>query len=863
MQQFETQNDENVTSEIIDEPKLKSRAPYIAAIVFLIISVVSAFSISFVGEFINTKTDELLGLLSYVVFALTAYLAVLTLVNKKVHTIIRRKVAGVALLVAGLIIIFGDSNFAGAFGNFVDQKITETITLPGAAFVGILLLFFGSSIILFDNWTAIIRKAWARWKARNKVNVKKVDHEVIKPVFDKKVFAADTDKISAYKGSLNEEVSSDLEFIQNKPSVNDRIIFKGNMKRSFFIDDEQSDFEDVCPQSDAFEFASDKLNEKDTRTEEEIIESSSNILEKPVVKEYNLDIRPHGFVNREDENVQSNVVAQQEVEVEVEEVEFINNQLFEETKIEEFDELPFEIENKAPEIKLELAPFEVKTEAAPIIVAEKVSYNDNTNDGEVTQNESEKPMKNVQVKKGYKKPGLELLNEPSITNGSEENVVNANAMKSILEQALSNFGVVATVDNITVGPAITRYELVPEIGTRISKVVNLQDDIKMALAAKEIRIEAPIPGKSAIGIEVPNKVPTMVSFKEVLEKAPKDKADSKMLVALGKDVSGAPVFAELNKMPHMLVAGATGSGKSVCINTILTSIIMRAKPDEVRLLLIDPKMVELSGYDGIAHLLCPVVTDPKRASVALRNLVNEMERRYSAFKDTYTKNIEGYNEEAEKNGVEKMPYILAIIDELADLMIVAAKDVEESIMRITQKARAAGIHLIVATQRPSVDVITGVIKANIPSRIAFAVSSQVDSRTILDAVGAEMLLGKGDALFAPIGQSSPTRIQGAFISENEVKNVVYHVKMEMNAQYADEMINLKVSSGNSNSNSEENDEIFPEVVDFVISEGRASTSLIQRRFGIGYNRAARMIDVMEAEGIIGPAQGSKPREVLK
>ena len=390
-----------------------------------------------------------------------------------------------------------------------------------------------------------------------------------------------------------------------------------------------------------------------------------------------------------------------------------------------------------------------------------------------------------------------------------------------------------------------------------------------------MRIQAPIPGKSTVGIEISNETPTTVYIKEIMDKLVSLKSDNKLLVALGKDILSNPKFCEINKTPHLLVAGATGSGKSVCINCILASILMNAKPDEVRLLLVDPKKVELSVFNGVPHLLAPVVTDPKKASVALSKIVKEMEDRYDIFEEKGVKNIGSYNEMVEKKNknlsdsekLKKMPYIVVIVDELADLMLVASKEVEDSIMRITQMARAAGIHLIIATQRPSTDVITGVIKANIPSRISFAVSSGIDSRTILDMTGAEKLLGRGDMLFLPMGESIPTRIQGAWITEEEVKRIVDYTISQQKAIYDEKLMNLTPTSetqvdANTKLKEEYDDPLYDEIVEFVITSGKASASLLQRRFKLGYNRAARIIDLLEERGIIGPQNGSKPREVL-
>lgn len=463
----------------------------------------------------------------------------------------------------------------------------------------------------------------------------------------------------------------------------------------------------------------------------------------------------------------------------------------------------------------------------------------------------------------YELPPLRLLNLPKKTDQSGEyQLIHDNAAK--LERTFKSFGVRARITQVHLGPAVTKYEVHPDVGVKVSKIVSLSDDIALALAAKDIRMEAPIPGKSAIGIEVPNSDVAMVSLREVLEATQNDRPECKLLIGLGRDITGEAVVAELNKMPHLLIAGATGSGKSVCINAIVTSILMRTKPHEVKLMMIDPKMVELNVYNGIPHLLAPVVTNPKRASQALQKVVGEMERRYELFSYTGTRNIEGYNEHMKRHNLEEkdnqplLPFIVVIVDELADLMMVASSDVEDSITRLAQMARAAGIHLIIATQRPSVDVITGVIKANIPSRIAFAVSSSTDSRTILDMSGAEKLLGRGDMLFLPVGASKPIRVQGAFLSDEEVEEVVNFAITQQKAQYQEEMIPDDVPEQRG----AVADELYDDAVQLIVEMQTASVSMLQRRFRIGYTRAARLIDEMEARGIVGPYEGSKARKVL-
>ena len=474
----------------------------------------------------------------------------------------------------------------------------------------------------------------------------------------------------------------------------------------------------------------------------------------------------------------------------------------------------------------------------------------------------------------YTLPSTSLLDIPKKSTNNNQANIESNINK--LEEVLREFGITGKVVAVTVGPAFTQYELALKAGTKLSKLTSINKEISLVLAKKDVRIQAPIPGKSTVGIEIANDTTTTVYIRDIMESLPKDKKDSKLLVALGKDIMSNTMYCEINKTPHLLVAGSTGSGKSVCINCILASILMRTKPDEVKLLLVDPKKVELSMYNGVPHLLAPVVTDPKKASVALAKIVSEMERRYDIFEEKGVKNIGTYNEYIEKKNatlpesekIKKMPYIVVIVDELADLMLVASKEVEDSIMRITQMARAAGIHLIIATQRPSTDVITGVIKANIPSRISFAVSSGIDSRTILDMTGAEKLLGRGDMLFLPSGENTPIRIQGAWITEDEIHRIVDYVVNQQKAQYDEKMLNLNapVETGGVDANTdlkeEYDDPLYDEIVEFVITTGKASASLLQRRFKLGYNRAARVIDLLEERGIIGPMNGSKPREVL-
>jgi DNA segregation ATPase FtsK/SpoIIIE, S-DNA-T family len=468
----------------------------------------------------------------------------------------------------------------------------------------------------------------------------------------------------------------------------------------------------------------------------------------------------------------------------------------------------------------------------------------------------------------YVFPPIELL---GINKDKDKNydkkAIHATAVN--LQKTLASFGVDAKVINITHGPTVTRYELAPNTGVKVSKIVNLADDIALNLAAKSIRIEAPIPGKAAVGIEVPNASPESVFLREVIESKEFKSNDSKLAYSLGKDAAGEIIIGDVAKMPHMLVAGATGSGKSVCINSIIVSLLYKSKPSEVKLILVDPKMVELSGYNGIPHLLIPVVTDPKKAAGALNWAVQEMVNRYNLFASKGVKDIKGYNSLKDET-VAKLPQIVIIIDELADLMMVAPNDVEDAICRLAQMARAAGMHLVIATQRPSVDVITGIIKANIPSRIAFTVSSQIDSRTILDSAGAEKLLGKGDMLYYPVGATKPQRIQGTYISEKEIEKIVETIKKDSEAEYSDDIIESieksKVGKDKKNIDSEEEDNdsdmLLNDAIDMVVDMGQASASMLQRRFKIGYSRAGRIVDQMEARGLISGYDGSKPRQLL-
>ena len=515
-------------------------------------------------------------------------------------------------------------------------------------------------------------------------------------------------------------------------------------------------------------------------------------------------------------------------------------------------------------------------------ISELTTKNENIEEKQVAEEVKVQEMEEVKERKqikhniSYTLPPIDLLERPKKKNKTaDQSIIEKNIIT--LEKVLSDFKINGKVVEVHIGPSVVQYELEIASGTRVNKITSINREIALALAKKDVRIEAPIPGKNTVGIEFANEAPTPVSFYEIINSKKMQEDKAKFLrVPLGKSIMGDVETCDVNKMPHLLIAGTTGSGKSVCVNGIICSILMRAKPDEVKLVMVDPKVVELSVYNGIPHLMCPVVSDPKKAAVALSKMVMEMERRYQTFSDSKTKNIEGYNDYVEKynqshpgDELEKMPYIVIIIDELADLMMVAAKEVEDSILRITQKARAAGMHLIVATQRPSTEVITGLIKANIPSRIAFSVGSGIDSRTILDQTGAENLLGKGDMLYLPIGINSPQRIQGSYITDDEIKRIIDFVTNQQEADYDDVMMNLEAPTEEKQEKTksveieeDEDDPLYNEIVEFVISTQKASASLLQRKFKLGYNRAARIIDLLEERGIIGPQNGSKPREVL-
>ncbi|PEG10103.1 cell division protein FtsK, partial [Bacillus wiedmannii] len=577
--------------------------------------------------------------------------------------------------------------------------------------------------------------------------------------------------------------------------------------------------------------------------------------EKPmqqVVVESRVEEKPMQQVAVEPQ-VEEKLMQQVAVEPQVEEKPI--QQVVVESRVEEKPMQQVVVESRVEEQPVQQEVVEPQVEEQ----VQKPTSNTEVQEKAYVVNQRENDMRNVlQTPPTYAIPPLTLLSIPQ--QAALDNTEWLDEQKELLDTTFNNFHVGAHVINVSQGPAVTRFEVQPDPGVKVNKITNLSDDIKLSLAAKDIRIEAPIPGKSAIGIEVPNKESKPVFLREILRSPVFTKSESPLTVALGLDISGDPIVTDIRKMPHGLIAGATGSGKSVCINAILTSILYKAKPHEVKLMLIDPKMVELAPYNSVPHLVAPVITDVKAATAALKWAVEEMERRYELFAHAGARDLTRYNTIVSGREIpgETLPYIVIVIDELADLMMVAPGDVEEAICRIAQKARACGIHLLVATQRPSVDVITGLIKSNIPTRIAFTVSSQVDSRTIIDIGGAEKLLGRGDMLFLGNGTSKPVRVQGVYVSDDEIEKTVDHVRKQMKPNYLFKQEDLLAKTEQA----ESEDELFFDACQFVVEQGGASTSSVQRKFRIGYNRAARLIEEMESQGIISEGRGTKPRDVL-
>ncbi|WP_366938270.1 DNA translocase FtsK [uncultured Clostridium sp.] len=657
-----------------------------------------------------------------------------------------------------------------------------------------------------------------------------------------------------------------ISTIRNNRDVNQNTnISRNNFENTLSSTEDSSFREEVEKKMKMIEFMNNSTLGTDELYDDSVIESTENaknqiinevVKEKEMIMEeikgskYNNDL---GIVYGQQEDIRE---SKKEIPIEKDIEEFKEEIVV--TKLA--DKKYIEIKEQEPIIKKEV-------EVIKLQIQEKEVVKKIIEDEKIEQGEEEKVKV---VKNEYSYPSADLLNINTRSELSVEERRELVESSNKLEEVLLSFGVEAKLLDVTKGPSVTRFEIQPKSGIKVNKIVNLSHDIALGLAAAgDVRIEAPIPGKAAVGIEVPNKKQTPVYFREIIESSEFNDSSSNIACALGKSIEGKPVVADLSAMPHLLIAGATGSGKSVCINTLIVSILYKYSPDEVKLLMVDPKVVELSVYNGIPHLLIPVVTDPKKASGALFWAVKEMDRRYILFAENGARNITSYNNMADKGKVsEKLPYIVIIVDELADLMMVCPGDVEEYICRLAQKARAAGMHLVIATQRPSVDVITGVIKANIPSRISFSVSSQIDSRTILDCGGAEKLLGRGDMLFSPIGKSGNMRVQGAFISEEEVEQVVEHVKGIENTienNYEAEILKhmeSAASGGKSGSSGDEQDELLDQAIKLIVDSGQVSASFIQRRLKMGFNRAARMIEQMEDLGIISEKDGNKPRQVL-
>lgn len=735
----------------------------------------------------------------------------------------------------------------GLFGGLLGSALYQALDVLGSAIILIALCIISVVMATGKSFFRAIGDANAHRKARRKVKNEKIKNKAERirqqELIEEERLAKRAEQ--RRKNMSKEDFNIELHEGENekKPYVEETVFRKRPMtlepkKREPIFDYVKENAEEAAAKRDAVKaaaavMAAETLQEVEAKTEvAEVAEPA-----EPETEWEDTPIIDIAAVEAEEETEEETEEAP-----EIEEIPIIEmTPEAEESAAEDVVEIAEEPEETEPE---EAAP-------APQKKAEEMPA-------------AEIPTEPVEEEKPYIYPPIDLLGkDPQIGNGSNRSEMIENARK--LESTLKSFGVDAKVIQISKGPTVTRYELSPSQGVKVSKIVNLADDIALNLAASGIRIEAPIPGKAAVGIEVPNRETQSVYMRTLLESDAFKNHPSKLAFALGQDIAGNPVVTDIAKMPHLLIAGATGSGKSVCINTLITSILYKADPKEVKLLLVDPKVVELSVYNGIPHLLIPVVTDPKKASSALNWAVREMLQRYNDFAAHGVRDIKGFNKMMEEKGDEKgkMPQIVIIIDELADLMMAAPGEVEDAICRLAQMARAAGMHLIIATQRPSVDVITGVIKANIPSRLAFAVSSGIDSRTILDMVGAEKLLGKGDMLFYPSGQSKPSRLQGAFVTDQEVEAIVDFLKKSSKPYYTQETIDQITSVAKTGgAAAEDADEFFAPAVDLILEKEKASVSMLQRQFRIGYNRAARLMDDLERQGIVGPEEGSKPRKVL-
>ncbi len=806
------------------EQKQKSELnQWITIVILSAITVIAYSQMGLVGIFLNNLQRFLFGNFYYVIMILIVAQIIVGIINKRAGYSRKKNPVAIVLIVIAILLVCAytgtDTELSGFaileqyVGNYKAYFTTESVQNVGGGLLGALL--FSCSTLLVDRPGTIV---------------------IIVVLF-----------VVAALLLVNLEV-----YKQAYRSIRDYLSTQDIYEDDDEFDEDEYEEEEVIP-STVVETTTTPKQMSINLTEEEI-EDTKPLIAQPTKPVSPLDIRVDLGI---EEDVLEDIQEEQPVKTRsvFMNVDDLLDPIHEE-EITPVNNTFTEVNEPLEEEEIEEAPIVQVQEEQPKPVETK-----STNDG------VEMPETPKMPNRPYRLPKTTLLDPIPARTNDDVNLKSAKEKGQLLIQVLLNFDIKAELLDTHIGPAVTKFEIRPEVGVKVSKILNLADDIKMQLAVKDVRIEAPIPGHNAVGIEIPNIKTTPVKMKELVSKIDSNDSSKPLLIFLGKDLLGNCVTCRLDKMPHLLIAGATGSGKSVCMNSIITSLLLRTKPDEVKMLLVDPKKVEFTPYHKIPHLIGPVINDPQQASNALKVIVKIMDDRYDLFAKAAVRNIGDYNAKVAKDTSENkpkpLPYIVVIIDELADLMVVAGKDVESSIQRITQLARAAGIHLIVATQRPSTDVITGIIKANIPSRIAFSVSSGIDSRTILDHVGAERLLGNGDMLYMPIGESNALRVQGVYVTDEEVQRITEFVSSEAVPMYDDAFIRLEGIDGNEGTaiTGAEDDPLYKEVKDYVIDVQKASTSLLQRRFGIGYNRAARMIEVLESQGIIGPAQGSKPRDV--
>ncbi len=806
------------------EQKQKSELnQWITIVILSAITVIAYSQMGLVGIFLNNLQRFLFGNFYYVIMILIVAQIIVGIINKRAGYSRKKNPVAIVLIVIAILLVCAytgtDTELSGFaileqyVGNYKAYFTTESVQNVGGGLLGALL--FSCSTLLVDRPGTIV---------------------IIVVLF-----------VVAALLLVNLEV-----YKQAYRSIRDYLSTQDIYEDDDEFDEDEYEEEEVIP-STVVETTTTPKQMSINLTEEEI-EDTKPLIAQPTKPVSPLDIRVDSGI---EEDVLEDIQEEQPVKTRsvFMNVDDLLDPIHEE-EITPVNNTFTEVNEPLEEEEVEEAPIVQVQEEQPKPVETK-----STNDG------VEMPETPKMPNRPYRLPKITLLDPIPARTNDDVNLKSAKEKGQLLIQVLLNFDIKAELLDTHIGPAVTKFEIRPEVGVKVSKILNLADDIKMQLAVKDVRIEAPIPGHNAVGIEIPNIKTTPVKMKELVSKIDSNDSSKPLLIFLGKDLLGNCVTCRLDKMPHLLIAGATGSGKSVCMNSIITSLLLRTKPDEVKMLLVDPKKVEFTPYHKIPHLIGPVINDPQQASNALKVIVKIMDDRYDLFAKAAVRNIGDYNAKVAKDTSENkpkpLPYIVVIIDELADLMVVAGKDVESSIQRITQLARAAGIHLIVATQRPSTDVITGIIKANIPSRIAFSVSSGIDSRTILDHVGAERLLGNGDMLYMPIGESNALRVQGVYVTDEEVQRITEFVSSEAVPMYDDAFIRLEGIDGNEGTaiTGAEDDPLYKEVKDYVIDVQKASTSLLQRRFGIGYNRAARMIEVLESQGIIGPAQGSKPRDV--